>query len=98
YRKTLLFEPLMKIIFTQIKKLTFSQGAGASVAAIVLLTGFLVCLLTWVNLNNVLMQKSQMDAQRQLQRLALTLAPSIITQDRISLTIMLNEWGQESDL
>lgn len=88
----------MKIIFTQIKKLTFSQGAGASVAAIVLLTGFLVCLLTWVNLNNVLMQKSQMDAQRQLQRLALTLAPSIITQDRISLTIMLNEWGQESDL
>lgn len=87
----------MKINFTQVKKLTFSQGTGLAMAAIVLITGLLICLLSWIELSNQLQQKSLQDAQRQLQRLAVTLTPSLLGQDRISLNITLKEWqlGEE---
>lgn len=88
----------MKINFAVFSRLTVSQTAAIAVAAIVFFAGLLISILTWVNLTTQLEQKFHYDTERQLQRLANSIAPSIISQDRISLNFLLAEWNQGSEI
>ncbi len=76
----------------------FSQICGLAGATQVLLLGLLITFLTYNNLSDQLERRLQQDATRQTQRLALTLAHSLIQQDRISLNLALAEWQRGEEI
>ncbi|NCC35680.1 MAG: hypothetical protein EOM24_27265 [Chloroflexia bacterium] len=66
------------------QKLNLSQISGLLAAALVLVTGLLISWLTWSHLQEQLSLRLQQDAQRQLQRLTVAIAPSLLLQDRVA--------------
>ncbi|WP_430460189.1 adenylate/guanylate cyclase domain-containing protein [Thalassolituus sp. LLYu03] len=60
---------------------------------LVLFSGILVSTLTYSHLRAQMETRLQQDAQRQLQRLTIAIAPSLLKQDRISLNLTLSEWN-----
>lgn len=87
---------LKKISFKE--KLNVSQSCAIFVAAMVLITGLILSLLSWSNLNRQLHSSSLQNGQQQLQRLALVIAPSLLLQDRISINVNLQEWSNASEI
>ena len=79
---------LKKISFKE--RLTLSQSCSIFVATTVLVTGLMLSLLSYSNLNKQLHSSSLQNAQQQLQRLTLAIAPSLLLQDRISININLD--------
>lgn len=87
---------LNKISFKE--KPNLSQSCGLFVAAFVLITGVVLSLLSWSNLNKRLQADHLQNAQQQLSRLTIAIAPSLLLQDRISLNVSLQEWTKASDI
>lgn len=79
-------------------KFSTSQIIGLTVALLVFSTGLTISLLTWANLSTQLNLSLHTNAQRQLQHLTVTIAPSMLVKDRVSLNIILREWGQSAEL
>lgn len=80
------------------QKLNLNQVLGLLAASLVLLSGLLISLMTWSHLKDQLSQRVYQDAQRQLQRLTITLAPSLLQQDRVSINVTLQEWMRGPDI
>ncbi len=80
------------------QKLNLSQLSGLLAALLVLLTGVLISLLTWSHLHEQFSLRLQQDAQRQLQRLTVAIAPSLLQQDRVSMNLTLQEWVRGPEL
>lgn len=80
------------------QKLNLSQISGLLAAALVLVTGLLISWLTWSHLQEQLSLRLQQDAQRQLQRLTVAIAPSLLLQDRVSISVTLQEWVRGPEL
>ena len=78
---------------TILQKLNLSQISGLVVVSIVLFCGLLISILTYSDLKNMLQQELQHDTERQLKRLALVAADDLARQDRVSLTVILNDWA-----
>lgn len=87
---------LKKITFKE--KLSLSQGCSIFVATAVLIAGLILSLLSWSNLNKQLHHNDLNNAQQQLKRLTLAIAPSLLLQDRVSININLQEWSHASDI
>lgn len=80
------------------QNLNLSQLSGLLAALLVLLTGLFISLLSYSHLYEQLQQRTQQDIGRQLQRLTLTLAPSLLRQDRVSLNVTLTEWARGPEI
>ncbi|MDP2608965.1 MULTISPECIES: adenylate/guanylate cyclase domain-containing protein [unclassified Oceanobacter] len=76
----------------------FSLLCGCAAATQVLIFGLLLAFLTYSNLSNQLEQRLEQDATQQTQRLAMTLAHSLIQRDRISLNLALTEWHRGEEI
>lgn len=74
------------------QKLNLSQAFGLFTALMILLTGVAISALTYHNQLSYNEQRVQHQSQLQLKRLAMTLAPSLLNEDRVSLNLTLNEW------
>lgn len=74
------------------QKLNISQICGLIAGLMILLSGILISTLTYSHLHGQLQSRLQQDAARQLQRLALATAPSLLKEDRITLSLTLSEW------
>ncbi|MBM95756.1 MAG: hypothetical protein CMI09_07910 [Oceanospirillaceae bacterium] len=77
---------------TIIQKLNLSQISGLIVVSIVLFCGLLISILTYSDLKSLLQQELQFDVERQLKRLAVASADDMARQDRVSLSVLLNDW------
>ena len=80
------------------QKLNLSQISGLLAATLALITGLIISLLTWSHLHDQLSLRLQQDAQRQLQRLTVAIAPSLLLQDRVSISVTLQEWVRGPEL
>lgn len=80
------------------QKLNTSQICGLLAAFLILLTGLLISSLTYTHLETQLSAKLRQDAQRQLQRLTVALAPSLLRQDRISISLTLSDWSKGPEI
>lgn len=80
---------------TILQKLNLSQISGLIVVSIVLFCGLLISILTYSDLKSLLQQELQLDAERQLRRLAVATAQDLARQDRVSLTVILNDWASD---
>lgn len=78
---------------TILQKLNLSQISGMLVVSIVLFCGLLISILTYSDLKSLLQQDLQLDVERQLKRLALVTASDLSREDRVSLTVTLNDWA-----
>ncbi|UTW47568.1 adenylate/guanylate cyclase domain-containing protein [Bacterioplanoides sp. SCSIO 12839] len=74
------------------QKLNLSQVCGLFAAGLILITGLSIGLLTYQHQLSQAEGTLRTNAALQLQRLALTLAPSLLNEDRVSLNLTLNEW------
>lgn len=88
----------MRIVSLIGRKLNVSQICGLTAGCLVLLSGILLSSLTYSNLRSQLETRLQQDAQRQLQRLTVAVAPSLLKQDRISLNLTLSEWTKGPEI
>ena len=77
---------------TILQKLNLSQISGLIVVSIVLFCGLLISILTYSDLKTLLQQELQFNVERQLKRLAVAAADNLARQDRVSLTVILNDW------
>jgi len=77
------------------QKLNLSQACGLFAAVLILFTGLVISLLTYHQQLQQGHADVQQQSQQQLQRLAQTLAPSLLNEDRISLNLTLNEWHND---
>lgn len=80
------------------QKMNTSQICGLFAAILILLTGLLISTLTYIHLETQLSARLRQDAQRQLQRLTVALAPSLLRQDRISINLTLNDWSKGPEI
>lgn len=80
------------------QKLNLSQACGLLAAFFILLTGVTVGLLTYQHQLQQGEHNGREHIRLQLQRLALTLAPSILNEDRVSLNLTLNEWQLDASV
>jgi len=80
------------------QKLNLSQACGLFAATLILITGISIGLLTYQHQLQQGEQRLQQHARLELKRLAQTLAPSILNEDRVSLNLTLNEWQLASSL
>lgn len=80
------------------EKLNLSQSCSLFVAMLVLMTGLVLSFLSWSNLDKQFHTANLQGAQQQLQRLTITIAPSLLLQDRVSININLHEWLKASEL
>lgn len=72
--------------------LNTSQLNSLLVAVLMLGIGLILSLLTFSHLQQQLSAEQQANIERQLQRLAVTAAPALLQQDRVSLNVMLSDW------
>ncbi len=82
--------PMPKMI---LQKLNLSQISGVLVVSVVLLCGLLISTLTYNGSQSLLEQQLRDDVERQLRRLATVTAPILMREDRVSLTVTLNDWA-----
>lgn len=88
----------MSRIFSFIKKLNLSQSCSLFVASFVFITGLILSFISWSNLNNQLSATQLKSIHQQLQRLTISIAPSLLLHDRISLNVTLQEWTKASEI
>ena len=80
------------------QKLNISQICGLTAGSLILLSGILISSLSYSHLRDQLENRFRQDAVRQLQRLAITIAPILLKEDRISLSLTLSEWVKGPEL
>ena len=80
------------------QKLNLSQAFGLFTAMMILLTGVTISTLSFHNQSSNSQRAIQQQSQQQLQRLAITLAPSLLNEDRVSLNLTLNEWQRGAEI
>lgn len=73
-------------------QLTISQACGLFTAIALMVSGLIVSLLSYQQQHERTRQDIKQNAELQLQRLSIALAPSLLHEDRISLNLTLNEW------
>ncbi len=74
------------------QKLNISQICGLLMGILVLVCGLIISGLGYSQLKDQQENQLMQNARQQLQHLALTIAPSLLAEDRISLTLTLSEW------
>lgn len=74
------------------RSLNLNQVVSLLFMALVLAIGLIISLLTWQHLSESLFQEDEHRTQLQLQHLSIALAPSLVSEDRISLNLSLSEW------
>lgn len=88
----------MRIVSLIGQKLNISQICGLLAGCLVMVSGVIISTLGFSHLQQQAESRIQLDAQRQLQRLTIALAPSLLKQDRISLNLTLSEWSKGPEL
>lgn len=88
----------MRIVSLIGKKLNLSQICGLIAGGLVIVSGLMISTLSYSHLKAQAELRIQQDAQRQLQRLTIALAPSLLKQDRISLNLTLSEWTKGPEI
>jgi len=80
------------------QKLNISQICGLVMGSLVLICGLIISGLSYSQLQDQQQQQLMQNARQQLQHLALSIAPSLLAEDRISLNLMLSDWKTGAEL
>ncbi|MBS51772.1 MAG: hypothetical protein CMI03_03360 [Oceanospirillaceae bacterium] len=80
------------------QKLNISQICGLLMGTLVLICGLIISGLGYSQLQDQQENQLMQNARQQLQHLALAIAPSLLAEDRISLTLTLSEWKTGPEL